>query len=154
EISVHVPTTVALYILNQKRDSLVQLESRYEFRVLIARDDALIPPTFRLERLRAYVPSEAAAALPVLPLTQVPIAEEEDDIEEPIESSDAEQESGDGRGRGRRRRRRRRRHEEETESPPIAAAADEPAKDEMDFADEGGVDGDNGGEEDGDAERR
>jgi len=154
EISVHVPTTVALYILNQKRDSLVQLESRYEFRVLIARDDALIPPTFRLERLRAYVPSEAAAALPVLPLTQVPIAEEEDDIEEPIESSDAEQEIGDGRGRGRRRRRRRRRHEEETESPPIAAAADEPAKDEMDFADEGGVDGDNGGEEDGDAERR
>src|SRR5262252_10962829 len=138
EICVHVPTTVALYILNQKRDSLVQLEARYAVRVLVARDDALIPPTFRLERLRAYVPSEAAAALPVLPLTQVPIAEEEDDIEEPIESSDAEQEIGDGRGRGRRRRRRRRRHEEETESPPIAAAADEPAKDEMDFADEGG----------------
>src|SRR5205814_1254599 len=80
EICVHVPTTVALYILNQKRDSLVQLEARYGIRVLVARDDALIPPAFRLERLRAYFPSEPAA-LPAVPLTQAPISGEEEDAD-------------------------------------------------------------------------
>ncbi len=57
EICLYVPTTVALYILNQKRHSLVELETRYDLRVLLARDDALIPPAFRLERLRAYGPT-------------------------------------------------------------------------------------------------
>src|ERR671936_2610243 len=69
EIAVHVPTTVALYVLNQKRDSLVQLEARYGIRVMIARDDALIPPSFRLERLRAFAPTETAVVA-TAPLTQ------------------------------------------------------------------------------------
>ena len=115
EISVHVPTMVALYILNQKRDSLVQLESRYGIRVMIAQDDALVPPTFRIERLRAYLPAETAV-VPAAPLTQAPPPpeeEEEDETEEAVESAEAEQEDGEERGRSRRRRRRRRRHEEE-----------------------------------------
>ena len=58
EVCVYVPTTVALYILNHKRDSLAQLEARYGIRVLIARDDTLIPPAFRLERLRSMEPGE------------------------------------------------------------------------------------------------
>src|SRR5260370_23195310 len=78
EISVSVPTTVALYILNQKRDSLVQLEARYGIRVFMARDDALIPPAFRIERLRALEAAEPAV-LPAAPLTQAPEAEEGDD---------------------------------------------------------------------------
>ena len=127
EIAVHVPTTVALYILNQKRDSLVQLESRYGIRVMIARDDALIPPSFRLERLRAYTPTEAAVVVPMAPLTQAPppTEEEEDeaeDAEDALESAEAEQDTGEERGRSRRRRRRRRRHEEEPASRPLAAA--------------------------------
>jgi ribonuclease E len=155
EICVHVPTTVALYILNQKRDSLVQLESRYEFRVLIARDDALIPPTFRLERLRAYGPSEAPAAFTVPPLTQEPTGEEEEESEEPLESSEAEQDSGEGRGRTRRRRRRRRRHEEEAASQPISAAEEESEGDGIEaVAASGGAASDEGADEDGDAERR
>ena len=54
EVCIYVPTTVALYILNQKRESLAQIEARYGVRVMVARDDSLIPPSFRLERLRAY----------------------------------------------------------------------------------------------------
>src|SRR5271155_4983149 len=93
EICVYVPTTVALYILNHKRDSLVQLQTRYAIRVLVAQDDALIPPAFRLERLRAYGPAEAA--VPAAPLTQTLVSdEEEDEIDEAEEASDAEQESG------------------------------------------------------------
>ena len=47
---------VALYILNQKRAALQQTEARYGFRVTIASDDTLVPPAFRLDRLRALTP--------------------------------------------------------------------------------------------------
>ena len=125
EICVYVPTTVALYILNQKRDSLVQLETRYSLRVLVARDDALIPPAFRLERLRAYGPVEAAVS-PTPPLTQTPDIEEEgveDEIEQGVEAAESdrpEQQGDEERGRSRRRRRRRRRRDEEPVSASVA----------------------------------
>jgi ribonuclease E len=139
EICVHVPTTVALYILNQKRDSLVQLEARYAIRVLVAQDDALIPPAFRLERLRAYAAAEPAA-LPAAPLTQTAMSdEEEEEIDDTADASDVEQESGDGRGRSRRRRRRRRRHEEDPTSQsaaPTAQSGDGLAEDEADLVSE------------------
>jgi ribonuclease E len=138
EICVHVPTAVALYILNQKRDSLVQLEGRYGFRVLVARDDTLIPPAFRLERLRSYAPAEAALS-PIAPLTQAPIPEEEEEEveeEEAAEVSADELEADDERGRSRRRRRRRRRHEEETAPASAASATDtaeRPGEDEIEL---------------------
>ena len=147
EICVYVPTTVALYILNQKRDSLAQVEARYGIHVLVARDDALIPPAFRLERLRAYGPGEATAPLPA-PLTQAPAIdedEEDEEVEEEAEGIAAErpepaaEEDREDRGRGRRRRRRRRRHEETPaaraaepverageEGAPVAAGSEDP----------------------------
>ncbi|MFL5270171.1 MAG: Rne/Rng family ribonuclease [Stellaceae bacterium] len=159
EISVHVPTTVALYILNQKRDSLVQLESRYAIRVMIARDDALIPPAFRIERLRAYLPAEATALAAAAPLTQAPVEEEEDDTEEASELSEAEREGTEERGRSRRRRRRRRRHDEEPASHPgrlEAESDDQPGmvEDEL-TAEDGHIDGEDREEDDqGDAAER
>ena len=81
EISVAVPTAVALYILNHKRETLVQIEQRYGFRVAIGSDDTLIPPAFRLEKLRALTPAEIAA----LPVPVVPVAEPEEDEDEPVE---------------------------------------------------------------------
>ncbi|MBV9814560.1 MAG: Rne/Rng family ribonuclease, partial [Alphaproteobacteria bacterium] len=158
EICVHVPTSVALYILNQKRDSLVQLEARYAIRVLVARDDALIPPAFRLERLRAYVSAEPTP-LSAAPLTQLPISDEEEEEDEDIaETAESEEESGDAHVRSRRRRRRRRHHEEEPAPHSVANDDEEPAKDEADVdrstgqleSDEG--DGDN--ESDTDRRRR
>jgi ribonuclease E len=156
EICVYVPTTVALYILNQKRDSLVQLEARYGIHVLVARDDGLIPPAFRLERLRALVNAEAVVS-PAAPLTQAPEPEpeEEEEIDEASEASDGEEEHG----RSRRRRRRRRRHEEEPAShptTPAAETAEELGEDEGEpVAENGRADGENGeGDEEGDAERR
>ena len=80
EISVAVPTAVALYILNHKRGSLVESEKRYGFRVAISSDDTLIPPAFRMERLRALTPAEIAA-LPV-PVAPPAEPEEEEEIEE------------------------------------------------------------------------
>jgi ribonuclease E len=139
EVCVYVPTAVALYILNHKRDSLAQLETRYGIRALMARDDALIPPAFRLERLRALEPGEVAAIIPA-PLTQAPaIADDEageDSDADLIEVEDSEHPAHEGeeeRAR-RRRRRRRRRHEDERGRAPTApedAGTEEPAAEQV-----------------------
>src|SRR5262249_61884274 len=82
EISVAVPTAVALYILNHKRDALVHAEERYGFHVTVGSDDALVPPAFRLERLRTLTPAEIAA----LPVPTAPaVADEEDEDGEMVE---------------------------------------------------------------------
>src|SRR5207245_1225341 len=41
EICIYVPTAIALYVLNQKREALTQIELRYGFRVSVARDARL-----------------------------------------------------------------------------------------------------------------
>ncbi len=76
EISLYVPTNVALYILNQKRESLGQIEARYSIKVLVARDDTLIPPNFRLERLRTY---DAGEAPPLRPIQAPTVSDDDDD---------------------------------------------------------------------------
>ncbi|HKX10818.1 MAG TPA: Rne/Rng family ribonuclease, partial [Stellaceae bacterium] len=78
DVSVAVPTSVALYILNQKRAMLAAAEQRYHFRVTITRDDTLIPPNMRLERVRALTPDEIAA-LPPLEVPETPYLDEEED---------------------------------------------------------------------------
>jgi ribonuclease E len=133
EICVYVPITVALYILNHKRESLAQLEARYGIHVLVARDDALIPPAFRLERLRSLDPGEFPAPAPA-PLSQVAEIDDDEadlDAEDFAEVEDGERADAEGdeeRGRARRRRRRRRRHEDERVPAPVQLAEDEAAE--------------------------
>jgi ribonuclease E len=148
EVCVYVPTTVALYILNHKRESLAQLEARFGLHVLVARDDALIPPAFRLERLHALASAEASVPAP---LTQAP-EEDEDEDEEVAEAAETAEtaettsdEAGEDRRRRARRRRRRRRDGEPLGTPgdrtEDAAAADAaPAADTAMPGTEGGGD--------------
>jgi ribonuclease E len=53
EILVHVAPDAALYILNNKRQRLTEIEARYAMRVNFAADPALLPAQTRIERLRA-----------------------------------------------------------------------------------------------------
>jgi ribonuclease E len=168
EVCIYVPTNVALYILNQKRESLNEIEARYGVKVMIAQDDTLIPPNFRLERLRAYGTGEA----PPLRAIQAPTLADDDDDEDEEEEEEAvetqaaasesiaEPESEEDRSR-RRRRRRRRRTEEPREARPAAAI---PAVPELGETAEGGAVADgvagkppreeDDGERDAEAERR
>jgi ribonuclease E len=129
EIGVYVPTAVALYILNQKRESLGQIEARYGFRVTIGRDDTLVPPNFRLERVRAFAAGEAPQPRLVAPPPPVEIEDEDEDTEvEAAEAAPRRDERAGERGddeRGPRRRRRRRRRGEEGREPRRAPAAAE-----------------------------
>ncbi len=162
EICIYVPTTVALYILNQKRDSLNQIESRYALHVMVARDDSLIPPAFRLERLRPYGAGEAPPVRPIqAPTFSEYEDEDEDESEEaevaldvrtdtvaPAEAGETEQDRAADDERGRRRRRRRRRRDEPREARHDASPAG------ADDEEEGGVEADGAGrEEQGEATR-
>jgi ribonuclease E len=86
ELTVFVPTQIALYLLNQKRDALIGIEKRYAFRVTVAQDDTLIPPAYRLDRLRALTHAELDALPPAL---AIPFVEEEEDEEAIADEADA-----------------------------------------------------------------
>ncbi|HEY9538424.1 MAG TPA: Rne/Rng family ribonuclease, partial [Kiloniellaceae bacterium] len=64
EMSVTVPTQVALYLLNKKRHHVVAVEQRYDFRISVETDDHLANDAFTIERdgvvvERKVAPSEA-----------------------------------------------------------------------------------------------
>ncbi len=52
EINAYVPTPIALYILNQKRKMIQQIETRWGVSVTVSQDDTLIPPDYRLEKAK------------------------------------------------------------------------------------------------------
>ncbi|WP_280109941.1 ribonuclease E/G [Azospirillum sp. B506] len=122
EITIYVPTSIALYILNQKRGELAKIEERHAFSVMVQADDTLIAPDHRLERNKARLPDEdgplvsadrvmaetdrALAAEPVEPVEEPEVETEAAPAEEVGERAEA---NGEGNGEDRRRRRRRRR---------------------------------------------
>ncbi|MGF1660678.1 MAG: Rne/Rng family ribonuclease [Rubrimonas sp.] len=53
EIKVVAPVQIANFLMNQKREHVLSVESRYGMSVLIEGDPALVSPEHRLERMRA-----------------------------------------------------------------------------------------------------
>jgi ribonuclease E len=162
EVTVHVPTDVALYLLNNKRQAIHDIENDYAMRVLITADEALVPPNFRLDRMKTREPrpeGEREVEHAELPLpSRQPIRsesavmaryDEPDEEDEPEEAETAEaaeaprgevSEAGEARGDdGRRRRRRRRRRRGDDERAPQAAEGSEaPARnDDFDIPEPG-----------------
>ena len=123
EICIFVPTTVALYLLNQKRESLARIEQHYSVKVLVDHDDSLIPPSFRIERLRARDPGEA----PVRRSIQTALPDDDDDadiVDEVAEETETEARPSARRHRGRGRERGRERSQEERETVEASAHGD------------------------------
>ncbi len=52
EVTLSIPNEVALYILNNKRDMMENLERRYGFRVLVRIDDHVGPPGYKIDHVR------------------------------------------------------------------------------------------------------
>ncbi|WP_342241683.1 Rne/Rng family ribonuclease [Inquilinus sp. OTU3971] len=154
EITVHVATALALYLFNQKRDALADIERRYGVRVMIEADDSLIPPAHRIERTRARGAELPAPTVPVdntariMAETDAALEHEADEVEaeeveeaaeaqeparqpqqqrpgQPLQHHGGQQADGEGRGRRRRRRRGRRRGEDgHRPDQPAQVAAD------------------------------
>jgi ribonuclease E len=62
QILVHVPGQIALYMLNNKRQALSEIETLYGMQIDFKDDPDLVPPMYTIETLRARegAPSEAA----------------------------------------------------------------------------------------------
>jgi len=118
EINVHAATAVAIYLLNQKRSSVLTLEERFNMDISVAADESLVPPDFRMERLRSRSDDEMEAIASDV-VSMVAYDDPEDDVEEEVTET-RDEESDEGAAKKRRRRgkrggrRRRGANEEET----------------------------------------
>jgi len=59
-LNVFVQSDIALYILNQKRATLEEIQTRHGITVFISRDDTLIPPDYRMEGDKGTLAKEPA----------------------------------------------------------------------------------------------
>ncbi|MBC7636998.1 MAG: ribonuclease E/G [Acetobacteraceae bacterium] len=159
QIMVRVAGGVALYLLNHKRDRLIDIEARYGMFVHFTPDDSLIPPEVRIDRLRPPLtederprPRHGLVLMADAPITDDDIFDNDDDLifdddsadsgeavrGAPVASSEAAP-TGDvtaaaeeaERGKRRRRRRRSGRRDGSEDSSPQAGAesSDEPGTD-------------------------
>ncbi|SCM70287.1 Ribonuclease E [uncultured Pleomorphomonas sp.] len=169
-LTVRTRSAVALYILNQKRKHLSDLEARFGLTITIAADEHLGSQHFAVERGEIILnPAPPPPAPTLTPESVQPYdeeidedVEEEDDEEEEAEKApSSREERGDGDNRRKRRRRRRRRTEggeavANGEGQDAAAEGGEPPAAEGDEGDEEGSDedGEERAEGEGDSEQR
>jgi ribonuclease E len=148
-----VPVDVAVYILNQKRSNLLDIEERYGTSVYIEADHTLKGSEHRIEQAEARALTRTRPAIGAINIESAYNEEEEPVVEDAIDEEDEEEaeeaapaQARDGRGeardteargdeqgpRKRRRRRRKKRGEEggEAGSPAGEAHADEAEDDE------------------------
>ncbi|MBH0239226.1 Rne/Rng family ribonuclease [Methylobrevis albus] len=162
-LTLRTRTAVALYILNQKRRHLGELEVRFGLSITISADEHLSSQHYVLER-GEIIANPLPAPIQIQPDTILPVDEDDDIVEEEAEvetEAQAETETrsggeerngdGDGQGRKRRRRRRRRRSGENGSSAQATENGSSGDDDEDDDDDNDAENGDNvdNGESDG-----
>ncbi len=113
KINVFVPGDVAIYLLNQKRQALINLEQKYKISIVISADDTIQNiADYRIERIKS-VPVKTAATEEEKNMQTVSEPDENEDFatgEENSENSTAEDLSENNGRRGGRRNRRDRRN--------------------------------------------
>ncbi|MFT8777138.1 MAG: Rne/Rng family ribonuclease [Gluconacetobacter liquefaciens] len=141
EITVHVAAEIALYILNNKRAWLDEIEKRHKMRVVFSPDASLLPPQLRIERVRPQTerfepvaqatlaePIETEAEIetdaPAPVVREIPIQAEAPAVVEDAPRAAEGAEDGTDHRRRRRRRRRRRNGERTVDGAPQSALLD------------------------------
>ena len=158
EVLLKAPIAIVNFLMNQKREHVAQIETRYGMAVRIEADPSLISPDFSIERFKTATRVVPEALTQVVSIdasvmedldADLEIEEEDDKVEvaeaAPVETSEAE---GDE-SQPKKRRRRRRRNSQQGEGNGEASAQSGDSTD----ADEGGEnDAETPVTEDGDAE--
>ena len=129
EVTVSIPSSVALYVLNNKRAVLSDIENRYGFRITLLGDDSVVSPDMRIERVRA----------PASDADEKPAAAEGRD--KPAKAEEAAPRKEGEKKRSRRRRSRRKSSPEAT----AEAVAEETADTDRETGAAGAGDGDDEG---------
>jgi ribonuclease E len=155
DITVRTTPDIALYLLNQKRSTIVDYEARFGVSIFIEADSGVGAQHFAIDRGEPVEnPVRVESLLPLLPEPEededIPVEEIDDEDEGEAIAADAPAETSSddqqGRKRKRRRRRRGRRDGQDGQSDQSASAQDD------DQSDEDGEDGDDEGDAEGDAE--
>ncbi|CAO5682940.1 MAG: Ribonuclease E [Holosporales bacterium] len=55
ELLIQVPANIDLYLLNNKRNQLVHIESRFNLKITIERDTTLVPPLFNIDVIKGHL---------------------------------------------------------------------------------------------------
>jgi ribonuclease E len=147
QVTVKVPLAVALYVLNNKRATLREIEQRYVLRVMVLGDPKLVPPDYEITIDETRGEQRAAAAEAV---GEEISSEAEVEIEAEVEAEPQEETR-----KGRRRRRRRKRTDGEEQEVAATLAEDEAMRSELEEErQEAAEEGTEAGEEDGARRRR
>lgn len=111
EVLVRCPVTIANYLMNQKREHILQIESRYGMAVRVEGDPHLVSPDFTLEKFKTATRMVPAATAPVVSVDTSIMDQVDSDAapEEPGETATAEAVAEGAEAKPRRKRRRRRR---------------------------------------------
>ncbi|SIN89786.1 Rne/Rng family ribonuclease [Vannielia litorea] len=114
EVLLKAPVGIINFLMNQKREHIASIESRYGMSVRLEADTHMISPDFSLEKFKTATRSIAEVTAPVISIdtTDLPEIEEEDEddvAEVEAEVEEAEAEGGEDKPKRKRRRRRRRR---------------------------------------------
>lgn len=85
KINVFIPTDIAIYILNQKRQMLVELERKYKMEVVVSADDSIkCIADYRIERTKIVKEDKPAAPQPATtPISKPEPEPVKPEIEEP-----------------------------------------------------------------------
>ncbi|WP_096871169.1 Rne/Rng family ribonuclease [Phaeobacter piscinae] len=147
EVLVRCPVSIANYLMNQKREHIAQIETRYGLSVRIEGDPHLVSPDFSLEKFKTASRVVPVAAAPVVSvdtsiMDQVDADEANDEADEAeTETNDADVaevqtagDEGEGDNKPKRKRRRRRRRKSsggDGDDSNSAAQADANADDQI-----------------------
>ncbi len=147
-ITLRTLPETALYVLNHKRDTIRDLETRFGLTITLEADPSVG------QQMVTIVQGEKVEAPVVVEDIVIPFVETEDDNVEVIESVDDEHENGDPEGEGRKRKRRRRKRGGRGGAEQPEAAAGDAALDEQPSTAEAVSDDQDGGEGDQRRKRR
>lgn len=117
EVLVKCPVDIANYLMNQKREHIAQIETRYGLSVRVEGDVKLVSPDFTFEKFKTATrnipaPSEAVVSADMSLMDEIDADDSDVDVieAEAVEvSQPAETTEDEGEKKGKRRRRRRRR---------------------------------------------
>jgi ribonuclease E len=111
EVLIKAPVGIANFLMNQKREHVAQIETRYGMSVRVEGDPALVSPDFTMEKFKTAtrnVPQVEEAVVSVSASLMDQIDEDEAEAPEARENREPSEHNVDGDGKPKRRRRRRR----------------------------------------------
>lgn len=117
-LRLSAPTSVVLYMLNDKRDHLLSIEQKFEMRISVAADDEIILPDFNIEPLESRKPGEERVIAPL----SIESVQDDASPQEDSDTQEASEESREGGGRKRRRRRRRKNNNQDEAASSVEAS--------------------------------